>query len=1044
MSPSVALPPEPASSPSTGVARHPVPDWVEWLDVSLPAPEESAPPVSVLLLDWQHFTPEAVVFHRSVRQLNTSAALDENAQVEIVYSPSRESLVVHHVLVYRDGAQVEHAQPARFRFYQRETNLERHTYDDRVTAALHLEDLRPGDVVDISYSLGEPAPRLGAHVALWQDCDWGFPVAQFHFSVTAPAEIRLLHRSSVRVLAPSASAADGYQRLSWTRKEVAATVHEEGTPPWFPQQNWVQVSTFPSWGHLATFLCQRWGPARPAESELAAKIEEIKRTTASPEDRVLLALRSIQNDVRTSRVPFGCGGLEPADPSEVFARRFGDSRDKASLLCTMLAGCGVAAAPAVTSIRHRDNLSRLLPAPDVFDHVIVRVRTEGGFAWVDPTVPDQRGNLRFRALPDYRTALVVTPETMDLTTIDHSARSRERADVGERFILALRSFEPSVLVTTRATGRQADALRHQVRVLGLAEAAKARAAHYARLYPGAHHASEPQLHEEQHGESVIVLTEQLMLPEFGTLTADGQAVKFSCVAHAVARNLVEPPGKTRTTPLAIPFPAKVTHQIEIEAPGARDVPASARTVETEHFRFSMAVSTTLKGARLQFAYEALTDHILPEKLRAYGEAVAEVIEALTFELTIPLLRGFPLRQKLASPLGEEASPLAPVPPKSMLANRKSGLVAPLLRKPHQDDAYLRGIDELIGPDEAGHGGIGQRGEPAPAAGAGQVGGHAASPDATEAATRAPALREGSNVVMAASEDDVRRRWSRSDHRFSAINFFGVLGAIAVAAVLVAAFAGWFNPKEPTLEIGVSNPALLTDTRFVEAVKLTADGDPAAALGIFDALGTEFPDDADLIVARGVAQFELGAVDEAAKCADSVRERYSSHPGALTLQGRVLLATGRADEARSLLESSLLIEPNQVRALRALGDLYFEGGDLEQAEAKLSALLKKVPDDIPAITKLATLHDRLGNAFTAREVFTRARSTSPANVDLALAYARFLSSHGEHHAAIHEAEAALALKPGRKDTLAAIADLYRAAGDNANARVFDERAAHAKP
>ena len=82
----------------------------------------------------------------------------------------------------------------------------------------------------------------------------------------------------------------------------------------------------------------------------------------------------------------------------------------------------------------------------------------------------------------------------------------------------------------------------------------------------------------------------------------------------------------------------------------------------------------------------LAPEIGPRDLRSYVDNVQQANQLLNYQLDIPLLRGFPFRQKISSPLEEEGAADAVTATKSSLANRKTGLVAPLRRKPHQDES----------------------------------------------------------------------------------------------------------------------------------------------------------------------------------------------------------------------------------------------------------------------------------------------------------------------------------------------------------------------
>ena len=79
-------------------------------------------------------------------------------------------------------------------------------------------------------------------------------------------------------------------------------------------------------------------------------------------------------------ISIGPGGYRPASPDTVLSRRFGDCKDKALLLTTILRELGIEAQPALVNSRRGRVLTSALPTPYMFDHAIVRARTGGEVA----------------------------------------------------------------------------------------------------------------------------------------------------------------------------------------------------------------------------------------------------------------------------------------------------------------------------------------------------------------------------------------------------------------------------------------------------------------------------------------------------------------------------------------------------------------------------------------------------------------------------------------------------------------------------------------
>ena len=99
------------------------------------------------------------------------------------------------------------------------------------------------------------------------------------------------------------------------------------------------------------------------------------------------------------------------------SRRFGDCKDKALLLVTLLRALGTEAEPALVNTEARQAIADWLPSPLAFDHVIVRFVFQSRTYWVDATRALQRGTLAHFEDPPFARALVVREGETGLSEI---------------------------------------------------------------------------------------------------------------------------------------------------------------------------------------------------------------------------------------------------------------------------------------------------------------------------------------------------------------------------------------------------------------------------------------------------------------------------------------------------------------------------------------------------------------------------------------------------------------------------------------------------
>ena len=149
-------------------------------------------------------------------------------------------------------------------------------------------------------------------------------------------------------------------------------------------------------------------------------------------------LAEIQKNVRYAGVEVGDGSIIPRPPAEVLGHKYGDCKDKATLLVAMLRDAGIPASVVLIRAGGDLDVSQELPGFGQFNHAIVHVDGDQPL-WIDPTdefaragelpIPDQ-GRLVLIANPK-TTALVQTPVSDSATNKISETRVFELSEEGK-------------------------------------------------------------------------------------------------------------------------------------------------------------------------------------------------------------------------------------------------------------------------------------------------------------------------------------------------------------------------------------------------------------------------------------------------------------------------------------------------------------------------------------------------------------------------------------------------------------------------------------
>jgi hypothetical protein len=246
----------------------------------------------------------------------------------------------------------------------------------------------PGNVIGYEYDIEEQTFFLQD---LWyfQESD---PVRESHYSLQIPAgweyKASWLNHAAVK------EAETGSSHVEWVVRDVAPVRKEPDMPPLHGVSGLMIVSFFPVGGTAKNNEFSNWqsmgmwyGNLMSGRTEASEDIKkEVATLTASKPDvlQKMNALAAfVQSDIRYVAIELGIGGWQPHPASDVFSNRYGDCKDKAGLMRSMLHEIGVDSYAVVINHR-RGAVTRDTPAHNGFDHIITAIRLPEGVS--DPSL----------------------------------------------------------------------------------------------------------------------------------------------------------------------------------------------------------------------------------------------------------------------------------------------------------------------------------------------------------------------------------------------------------------------------------------------------------------------------------------------------------------------------------------------------------------------------------------------------------------------------------------------------------------------------------
>jgi len=329
-------------------------------------------------------------------------------------------------------------------------------YSDGKTVRAPFPAVAPGVVIEEEYIETETEPFFSAgrvgQITFGRE---RVPVAHSRAVFDAPSSL-LLHFSNLLLpeLKPARAESNGRVTISFELGPLEGfEPREPNLPPDVARFPEIQFSTGASWQAIATAYAQIVD-SHASTKEVQPAVEKLisgKKTAADKEEAIL---NFLDREVRYTGIEFGEAALAPHDPAETLGHKYGDCKDKATLLVTMLRAAGIPAYVALLNAGARMDVPADLPGMGAFDHAIVYVPGNPAHGkpalWIDAT--DQYARLGQLPADDQgRMALIARPETTSLVKTPEFS-SKDNLLLEFREITLSENGPASVIEKTRPQG----------------------------------------------------------------------------------------------------------------------------------------------------------------------------------------------------------------------------------------------------------------------------------------------------------------------------------------------------------------------------------------------------------------------------------------------------------------------------------------------------------------------------------------------------------------------------------------------------------------
>jgi len=359
-------------------ARAGAPDWLR-AAAQEKLPDYPKDTVAVVLLDEQQVTVKDkgeidTLYRRAFRILRPEAReedfggikVDFDSQTKIAYMKAWTIMSDGQELTVKDKDVIEGGD-----FSSEEE------FNDIRYKTLQFPEPNPGSVIGYEYvqknrpfifeddwSFQHLVPVKTARLSLQLPPGWEYSASWFNYTEQKPLD-------------------SGANQHVWEIHDIPGVKVEPEMPPWVAVAGWMGVKYFPrdpglraktsgAWKDIGLWYDGLTQSSRVPTPEMQRKVAELISGISDPLEKMRTLAQYVQKNVRYYAIELGIGGYQPHPAGEIFAHQYGDCKDKATLLSSMLGEIGI---ESYYLIVHTDRGVVHPNYPSMhFDHMILAIR----------------------------------------------------------------------------------------------------------------------------------------------------------------------------------------------------------------------------------------------------------------------------------------------------------------------------------------------------------------------------------------------------------------------------------------------------------------------------------------------------------------------------------------------------------------------------------------------------------------------------------------------------------------------------------------------
>jgi transglutaminase-like putative cysteine protease len=583
----------------------------------------------IFLFEKQNNLETNEYYQHMIRDISSGSGVQNGSEISISYDPSYEKLVFHKLIIWRNKKPLDKLNAQKFKIIQKEKELSRFIYSGLYTAYLILDDIRKGDRIEYSYTTkgNNPAFTKYSNTIYFEG---GSQIVNVYHNIIFNSKRHIKTKNFNDTPKLKKTVENGLNIFEWQGEMTKTYPDHDNEPSYYNPYGRVQLSEYNSWSEIVDWGLKLKNYDLKNSKVINDKIAELKIKSKNDKKKYLtLATRFVQDEIRYMGIEIGEYSHRPNTPEKILQQRYGDCKDKSTLLTYLLNANGIKAYSVFINTYLEKETAALLPSPTVFNHEVVMVEIDDRNIYIDPTISDQRGPITSINFPYDANVLVIKPGTDALkltpSRLLGKTKSRTTFKIGD----TAKNEITTLKVITTYSNNYADDYRANLNEDGVDSYEKTYLDYYVGIYPGLTLKKPLQVDDDEE-DNVITVTEDYEIKNFWTKD-DSNKKKLSAYFYG---DLIEDElvslKKYRDAPLSIIYPSNIDQEITVILPFASNVERENVKIDNENYRFLFSANSKMDTLHLSYYFQNFKPVLETNSLEQYILDKKEIKNAVAY------------------------------------------------------------------------------------------------------------------------------------------------------------------------------------------------------------------------------------------------------------------------------------------------------------------------------------------------------------------------------------------------------------------------------